>query len=308
MNEKTIAAIALSQRAYPSLEAKLAEAATWVECAAAQGAELVVLPEALNQFQGDGPDAIPSAALALEDWQAATQALFDVARRCAVAVTIPIITRAGQRLTNSFFLVSKTGAVLGEYRKQRVPPADVAAGIQPAGPGPLLEWEGIKVGGAICFDCYYPEVFQAQADAGAELFLIPSLTAAGGYLNFYALHHSVPVVLAYPAWSRIVDVDGRELAAGGDRNETLRFGFGSPVVMATINFDRVVLFADRNQERMNEIQRTYGKQVRIRFDQPNALFILESRSPDLAVRDIVLRFDLAPKTQYFRRDEMRPIV
>ncbi|HWL53359.1 MAG TPA: hypothetical protein VNQ90_13060 [Chthoniobacteraceae bacterium] len=54
MNCKTIAAISLHNRDYPNLDAKLEEAARWVRFAAAQGADLAVLPEALNHYRGDG--------------------------------------------------------------------------------------------------------------------------------------------------------------------------------------------------------------------------------------------------------------
>ena len=56
---------------------------------------------------------------------------------------------------------------------------------------------------------------------------------------------------------------------------------------ATINFDAVTLFADHNQEKMRDVQRHYGSQVRIRFNQPNCIFTLESRSPDLSVQEVM---------------------
>lgn len=303
MNEKTIAAVSLSNRDFPSLEAKVAEAARWVEAAARSGADLVVLPETINYFRGDGPDnknQMTIGEAALDDWKSATKPLFDVARACSVAVTIPVLTREDGHYANSFFLISKTGSVLGRYQKIRPAPGELTAGVRP-GRFSLIEWEGLKVGGAICFDCYFPEVFQQQAEAGADLFLMPSLTPGGDLLNFYALHFSTPVIVAYPAWSRIIDVDGKELAAGGYRNETLRFGFGSPVIMATINFDRVVLHVDINQSRIADIERTYGKKVHVRFDQPNTIFILESRSQDVTVREIVKKFHLVPRRTYLRK-------
>ena len=302
MNEKTLAAVALSNRDFPSFEAKLAEAVRWIELAANQGADLVVLPETINYFRGDGPDngnRLTAEEAALDDWKSVTRPLFDVARSCAVALTIPVLTREGDHYVNSFFLVSKTGAVIGQYQKIRVTPGELKDGVKP-GRFSLMEWEGLKVGGGICFDCYFPEVFHQQAEAGADLFLVPSLTPGGDHLNFYALNYSTPIVLAYPAWSRIIDVDGRELAAGGYRSETLRFGFGAPVIMATINFDRVVLHIDFNQSRMVDIQRTYGERVRVTLNQHNSIFILESRSPDLTVREIMERFDLVSKRVYLR--------
>ena len=51
---------------------------------------------------------------------------------------------------------------------------------------------------------------------------------------------------------------------------------------------------------INDIQRAYGERVRIRFDQRNVTFVLESRCPDLKVQDVVKRFELVPKRRYFR--------
>jgi predicted amidohydrolase len=302
MNEKTIAAIALNNRDYPCFQAKLREAAKWVELAATQGADLVVLPERLNVYEGDGGAHAPLDELALDDWQSQTQILLDTASRCEVALTVPVVVREGGRLSNRFYLLSKQGEVLGHYQKRSPTVGERKAGVE-AGRGPLIEWEGLKVGGAICFDTYYQSVFEKQARADADLFLIPSLTPAGQVLNYYALLYGKPMVLAYPAWSRIIDRDGHELAEGGHRWETLRFGFGSPVVLATINFDAVTLFADFNQEKMVEVQRCYGRRVRIRFDQPNGLFFLESRSPELTVQQVMAQFGLISRQEYFARYE-----
>ena len=300
MNEKTIAAIALSNRDYPSFEAKLQEAAQWVELAAAQGADLAVLPETLNSYQGNGGAYVSLDDVALDDWQGSTQILLETAVRCRIAMTVPVLVRDKGRLANRFYLFSKQGEVLGHYQKRNPAPGEREASME-AGREPLIQWEGLNVGGAICFDIYYQSVFQQQAQAGADLFLIPSLTPAGDVLNYYALLYGKPMVLAYPAWSRIIDRDGKELAAGGQRWETLRFGFGSPVVTAIVNFDAVTLYADANQEKIVDVQRHYGKRVRVRFDQPNCLFYLESRSADLSIGQIMQQFGLVSRQDYFAR-------
>ena len=65
---------------------------------------------------------------------------------------------------------------------------------------------------------------------------------------------------------------------------------------ATINFDAVTLFADFNQEKMRDVERHYGNAVRIRFNQPNCQFTLESRSPDLSVKEVMRQFGLISAT------------
>lgn len=306
MEKRTISVVALSNRDFPSFEDKLREATQWMEVAALQGADLAVLPEYLNVYRGDGwdnPAALSLEEAALDDWQTATAMLFEAAVRLGMAIAIPVLTREGDHLTNSFFLVSAEGTVLGRYQKRQPTENELAHGVVP-GQHPLIDWEGLKVGGAICFDANFPRIFDQQARAGAQLFLAPSLGPGGDQLNYYALRYSAPIALAYPAWSRIIDLDGRDLVAGGYRYETLRFGFGSPVYTATLNFDRVRLHSDHNQEKMREVQLAYGRKVGLRFDQQNASFYLESLSPDVSVEEIIREFDLLRLDDFLSRFPM----
>jgi hypothetical protein len=132
------------------------------------------------------------------------------------------------------------------------------------------------------------------------------MTPGGSLLEAYAVTYGVPFILAYSPWSRIVDRDGHELAAGGYRSETLRAGFGLPIVQATINFDAVTLFADFNQQKMADVAKHYGSKVRIGFDQPNCIFVLESRSPDLTVAEVMREFGLISRRDYLAQLKPQP--
>jgi predicted amidohydrolase len=186
MNLKTISVVALSNRDFPSFAAKVKEAADWVALAAGQGADLVVLPEAINLYKGDGPgnpNAISYEDAALDDWKRETAPLFDAATRHRVAVTIPILIREGDHLSNCFFLIDKSGRVAGRYTKICPTQSELDVGVRPGEPG-VIEWEGLKVGGGICFDTNFPGGFESQIRLGAQLFLVPSLWPGGSYLNF----------------------------------------------------------------------------------------------------------------------------
>jgi hypothetical protein len=125
------------------------------------------------------------------------------------------------------------------------------------------------------------------------------MTPAGAFLDTCAVMYGVPFVLAYSPWSRILDRDGRELAAGGLRSETMRAGYSAPLQQATINFDAVSLFADFNQEKIQDIQRHYGGKVRVRFDQSNCIFFLESRTASLSIKEVMQEFGLVSRRDYF---------
>ncbi len=298
MNKKAIATIALPDEGLFSLQQTMEEAAGWLQVAAAEGAQLAVLPETINLLHRKS-DTTPLAAFALEDWRRDAAMLCDAAARAKIALVLPLLVRENDVLANRFYVLSKDGTSLGFYQKRIPAPGEQAAGVLPGSTSPIV-WEGLRLGGAICVDVYFPgAVIEPQMKAGADLFVIPSFTPAGIVLDCHALTCGVPFVLAYSPWSRIIDRDGTELAAGGFRSETLRYGFGSPVQMATINFDAVTLFADHNQTRMRDVERHYGGKVGIRFNQHNCIYTLESRCEELSVQDVMQQFGLVSRRDYF---------
>lgn len=298
MNEKSIATIALRDQGFADLQAVLREAAHWVEAASAQGADLAVLPETINLLHRSAHEA-PLEELALEDWRSETALLCEAAAKHRISLVLPLLVRDGTSLANRFYLLARDGSELGFYQKQVLAVGERAAGVQPARDRPI-HWEGLTLGGGICIDVYFPDsVFKPQMEAGADLFVIPSMTPAGAFLDTCAVLYGVPFVLAYSPWSRLLDRDGKELAAGGFRSETLRAGLGAPLQQATINFNAVSLFADFNGEKIEALQRHYGPKVRVRFDQSNCLFFVESRSVDLSIGEIMREFGLISRRDYF---------
>lgn len=75
--------------------------------------------------------------------------------------------------------------------------------------------------------------------------------------------------------------------------------------MATINFDRVTLYGNINQERVVDIERKYGRRVRVQFDQQDYLFFLESCDPDLTVATLMREFGLIASRDYLADCERR---
>lgn len=305
MNEKTISTIALPGHAFDDLAAVLHAAAQGVELAAAQGADLAVLPETINLLHRASQET-PLAESALEDWRTETAILVETAIRHRISLALPMLVRDGNHLANRFYLLGPDGVELGFYQKRVPAVGERLAHVEPAVTAPI-RWQGLNVGGGICIDVFFPEqVFRPQIEAGVDLVLVPSMTPAGAFLDVSAVNFGVPFVLSYSPWSRILDRDGKELAAGGFRSETLRAGFGSPVQQATINFNAVSLFADFNQQKLQDVQRHYGKQVRVRFDQSNCVFHLESRSSDLPIGDVMQQFGLVSRRDYFAQLTPQP--
>lgn len=299
MRMHTLSVVALSNRTYSSLAEKLEEAMAWLEIAAGQGAELTILPEALNQILGDGAAGEPSAqgeAEVCDNWQREMEPLIRAAVRLKIWATIPVVHRKRDGVRNSFFLISPEGETVWQYDKLSPTPSELDAAILPGAPSFYRSW-GIILAGAICFDTCFSQNLNVQARHGLKLLLVPTLWPGGTQLNTFCKLHASRAAVSYPHWSRIIDIDGEEIAAGGYRNETLRFG--TPVYTAAINFDRLSLISNGNQEQMAIIQRKYGGWVQVKFDQENCLCFLESRDQDLQEREILSEFGLVTATDYF---------
>ena len=288
MNEKNFATVALKEE-YSGLQAVLRDAAYWVKTAADQGADLVVLPETINLLHHAEGNA-PLEHYALENWRTETALLCEAAMKAGISLVLPLLVLEAGILANRFYVLARDGAELGFYQKRIPACGEQLAGVAPGITAPI-PWEGLRIGGGICIDVYFPHhVFSPQGEEGADLFIIPSMTPGGSLLDSSALTFGVPFIFAYSPWSRILDRDARELAAGGYRSETLRAGFGAPLQQASINFNAVSLFPDFNQAKLRDVQRHYGKNVRLRFDQSNCVFLLESRSADLSIAEIMRQF------------------
>lgn len=304
MDLRTISVIAQDSRDYSSLDEKLLEAVRWLELAAGQGAELVVFPECLQRYCGDGVGnqrRQSVAEAACKNWYEEMRILREAAMRCRVELVLPVTHHDEGELWNSFFLLSPEGEELWRYDKVSPTPEELAGGVRPGSPEKLYDWRGVKVGGLICFDTCFPENLDRLGHEGAQLVLCPSLWPGGSQLNHFCKMNACRVALSYPAWSRIIDVDGLEVIEGGYRQETLRFGFGAPVYTATLNFDRVTLYGNHNQEQMVAIQQKFGARVKVSYDQGNCLWFLESRDPDLAESEILKEFELVTARDYFAR-------
>jgi predicted amidohydrolase len=300
MNIKRIAAVSLTYDDFPSFDAKLIEACRLVALAAAKGADLVVLPEVLNQWRGDGPNnpnPITMDEMVLDDWESQCAKLLDCGLQHEVAITVPVFVREGDHILNVCNLVDRYGTRLGRYAKEYPTLGEMEMGVVPGENPRLMEWSGLKVGGAICYDINFQPLFARQKQEGANLFLCPSLWPGGLLLNYYAFEYEVPIVLASPAWSRIIDPLGEERIEGGLRNETLRWGGTSPVFVAEFNFDYAVVSSDCSYDVIREVERAYAGRLSVRLHQQNCCFYVENLADDVSIDQILAEHGLSRRKQ-----------
>jgi predicted amidohydrolase len=142
--------------------------------AAAQGAKLVVFPEAcLGGYCFSSAEEASSACLEFAD-PILQRTLPNAAAELGVAVVIGFLERGDDCIHNSAALLSEDGSVQ-IYRKTHLPRLGVDRFVQPGAElGSLMETTFGRVGCLICYDVRFPEAARAVGLAGAHILALPT--------------------------------------------------------------------------------------------------------------------------------------
>jgi predicted amidohydrolase len=178
-----IAAAQYPPEALASLGAYRDKLARWVAEAAGAGAQLLAFPEygameyaaaAGASVAGDLAASLAAVSDALPEMDAAHA---ELARTYAVHILAASgpSARSGGRYVNAARLISPSGRI-GVQEKLIMTPFEHGWGISGGGPLRVFETALGRIGVAICYDSEFPLLVRAQAEAGAQILLVPSCT------------------------------------------------------------------------------------------------------------------------------------
>ncbi len=191
--------------------------------AAKGGAQLVVTPELL-----EGPYFCREEKDSFFEWARPVEGNVTLARFQALAKELGVVLpfsffeKAGNAYYNTLAMVDADGALLGTYRKSHIPDGpgyEEKFYFRPGDTGfRVFETKAGKVGGAVCWDQWYPECARALALLGADVLVYP--TAIGSEPANPALDtrdrwrramvgHAVSNVIPVAASNRIGEEDGQ---------------------------------------------------------------------------------------------------
>lgn len=143
--------------------------APFIEQAAQQRADLVVLPEAITAT-GNG---LEYTAAAEPIPGPSTQYFGELAKKHDLYIVAGLVERDGHLVYNTSALIGPDGALVGKYRKVTLPRPEVDWGVVPGDEYPVFDTRFGKVGMMICYDGFFPEVARKLSNNGAEVIAFP---------------------------------------------------------------------------------------------------------------------------------------
>lgn len=192
MSKVVVAAIQM--RCYPEVEKSLAAAEKMVRKAAAQGANIILLPElfAREYFcQQRRYDFYDYAMPVAED--PAVQMGMRLAKELQVVLPISFYEKDINRLYNSVACIDADGELLGIYRKTHIPDDHFYQEKFYFSPGDsgfrVFNTKYGVIGIGICWDQWFPETARCMAVQGAEILFYPTAIGSEPILECDSMPH-----------------------------------------------------------------------------------------------------------------------
>ena len=186
MSKVTVAAIQMTYG--------LETAVQKVEEAAAQGAQIILLPELFEHWYFCQEKNYENYHLAttLEE-NPAVEELRRVARDFRVVLPVSYYERVGNTTFNTVAIIDADGSVLGQYRKTHIPDDHFYQEKFYFTPGDtgFRVWDTAyaKIGVGICWDQWFPESARCMALMGAELLFYPTAIGSEPILDCDSMPH-----------------------------------------------------------------------------------------------------------------------
>ncbi len=234
MREVTVACVQM--RMQEEVQANIETADRLLQQAAAQGAQVVLLPELFERpyfCQERCYDYYRFAAPVTEN--AAVRHFQKRAAALKVVVPVSFYERDGNVLYNSVAMLDADGGILGVYRKTHIPDDHYYQEKFYFTPGDsgfrVFDTRYGRIGVGICWDQWFPETARCMALSGAELLLYPTAIGSEPILDVDSMSHWRRCMQGHAAANLIPVAAANRFgletvtpsAANGGQNSALRF-------------------------------------------------------------------------------------
>lgn len=176
-NKVKLAAIMVAYDGPVTMESNIQVCAERIDAAAAEGADLVLLPETYNTRGVPGLKAGQGAASTDEP---SITMLRDKARQHGIYTAASVRLRDENGLaSNSVVIFDRKGGFVGQYTKAHLTMGELWSGYVPGREIPTFDTELGRLGCSICWDRFMPEHARVLFMKNADIILNP--TASGEY-------------------------------------------------------------------------------------------------------------------------------
>ena len=189
----------IQNHATAEVEACIAQTLEMSREAAAQGAQLICLPEYFSGLEVlNGRLTMPSFPEAGHPALPAFRALARELGLWFLLGSLPIEVGGG-KINNRGYLVGPDGGIAARYDKIHLFDVDLAGGesyresatIAPGAQAILADLPWGKIGLSVCYDLRFPQLYRALAQAGADFLAVPAaFTRTTGQAHWHVLQRA----------------------------------------------------------------------------------------------------------------------
>lgn len=263
-----------------------------MEKALAFSPDIICLPEVFHVAALKG--GRPPLHISAEDGSGKIIAPFQAfakANKCYLICPIYIVEDG--KYYNAAVLLNRKGEKAGVYRKARLTVGEMETLTPGPRDVPVFKTDFGVIGIQSCFDIEWPEGWRMLKDKGAEIVFWPSAFAGGKMVNTFAWENQYVVVSSTRKdTSKICDITGAEIITSGNYSP---WGVCSPV-----NLEKVLLHSYPYCDFFGEIEKKYGRKVRISTLHEEEFSVIESLSPDVKVANIMEEFNLKSRREHLK--------
>lgn len=242
-----------------------------------RASDIALLPEIFPLI--NIPPTPENAELLAEQVPGATiDRLSAIARTHHMYILAPVFARRDGQLYNCTWIISRDGALLGEYHKVHLTQGEISLGIVPGDRLPVFGLDFGTIGVMTCHDNSFPETARCLALDGADIVFWPHVQSGWGDIAWDAVYYRsrtidnhIYLVAACPgtpegrAWMPGMMV-GRSAIVGRDGFPLAEVGRHPGVATAAIDLDK---------------PRMVGSFTRNGEEGPYWKFVLEDRRPEV---------------------------
>ncbi len=273
----------------PSVAENLLLGLAVLDAAGSNKVDIVVLPETFAYAGIDGKNISKVA----ESYPGpCVEAVAGKAKQYQMNVVAGFYLYIEGVLRNVAILFDRTGAISGIYIKKYTTEGEISGGVIPGVSKSIFQTDVGNIGIAVCFDINWTEIWE-NFENNADLICWISAYEGGFPLQSRAWLNHLPIATSVMSYhSKFIDISGRVLTSTSRWNR---------LSIIDYNLDREIFHVDGQYNKILELQAKYGDSISIESFTEEHIFLLQSMSEDVTIKELQAKEGLVSYKDYIAR-------